>query len=35
MHRVLTEKVFPRQAVVTVTDERIASLSLKSRGGGK
>jgi nicotinamidase-related amidase len=26
VHRVLTEKVFPRQAVVTTTDEWIASL---------
>jgi nicotinamidase-related amidase len=26
VHRVLTEKVFPRQALVTSTDEWIASL---------
>jgi hypothetical protein len=26
VHRVLTEKVFPRQAEVTTTDEWIASL---------
>lgn len=33
VHRVLTEKVFPRQALVTTTDEWIEALQQERRGG--